>query len=457
MDSLAKIRDFYINKNNYYYTQLVKHINLLLNKKGSVLELGCGTGYVLNKLHGIAKTGIDISQEMIEISKEKYSGIEFVCTEKPETLGKKFEYIIVSDTLGYLSDIQEFLGTIKPLFERESRLIITIHNHIWNPILRLAESFKLKMPYVHENWLQQSEVINLLNLEEYQVISHSRKVLLPIYIPFVSNFINRYIAPLPIINWFCLIEIIVARLVPLQKDYSVSVIVPARNEEGNISKIINGVPNMGNGTELIFIEGNSSDKTYEAIQSESEKYLGEIDIKYFKQNGTGKKDAVYKGFEKATGEILMILDADATVKPAELKKFYAAISKGKGEFIYGSRLVYPMEKEAMQTLNQIANEAFASIFSWIFNQRITDTLCGTKVLFKSDWESLKSDIMSFGKNDPFGDFDLLFGAYKGNLKFLEIPIKYRARDYGNTNISRFKNGGDLLKMTFKAAGRIKFV
>ena len=214
---------------------------------------------------------------------------------------------------------------------------------------------------------------------------------------------------------------------------------------------------MGRHTELIFVEGNSTDDTWDEIQRITSLYAGQYDIKCIQQDGKGKGDAVRKGFEMATGDILMILDADMTVPPEDLPKFFQAIATGKGEYINGTRLVYPMEKEAMRTLNLLGNRFFSIAFSWLLNQRIKDTLCGTKVLSKSNYERLQINRAYFGDFDPFGDFDLIFGSAKLNLKFVEVPIRYRARTYGETNISRFKHGWLLLKMMFFALNKIKFV
>ncbi|MEO6693953.1 MAG: glycosyltransferase family 2 protein, partial [Ignavibacteria bacterium] len=301
------------------------------------------------------------------------------------------------------------------------------------------------------------DISNLLYLNEYDLIKSGRKFLLPVYIPFISEFINRFIANLPFINKLCLIKFIIAKIsVPKNLLDSVSVIVPARNEKGSIEQIVNRIPKMGKNTEIIFIEGHSTDNTFDEIKSISDKYSDRSEIRYAQQDGKGKADAVRKGFEMAKYKILMILDADMTVPPEDLQKFYDAISSGKGEFINGSRLVYPMEKDAMRTLNILGNKFFSMMFTWILNQRIKDTLCGTKVLSKKNYEKVKIAKKFLGDFDPFGDFDLIFGAAKINLKFIEIPIRYKARIYGKTNISRFKHGWMLLKIVFFSMRKFKF-
>jgi glycosyltransferase involved in cell wall biosynthesis len=224
-----------------------------------------------------------------------------------------------------------------------------------------------------------------------------------------------------------------------------------------IKRIVEELPELGSRTELIFIEGHSQDNTLEEIKNTISNYKGPKTIKFAVQNSKGKGDAVRKGFEMADGDILMIYDADMTVPPAELKKFYNVLVSRKGEFINGSRLVYPMEKQSMRVLNYIGNKFFSFMFSWLLGQKIKDTLCGTKVLWKKDYEDIKRGRSFFGDFDPFGDFDLLFGAAKLNLKIIDLPVHYRERTYGETNISRWRHGWLLLKMTIFAMKKIKFI
>ena len=206
--------------------------------------------------------------------------------------------------------------------------------------------------------------------------------------------------------------------------------------------------------EIIFIEGHSTDGTWEEIQRVKIAYPT-LDIKTMQQPGKGKADAVFTAFDAARGDLLMILDADLTMPPEQLPKFWSAAKSGLGEFLNGSRLVYPFESEAMRFLNLVANRTFSILFTWLLSQRFTDTLCGTKVLRRTDYLKLKADRAYFGDFDPFGDFALIFGASKLNMKVAEIPIRYANRTYGETNISRFRHGLMLMKMTVHAFFKIK--
>jgi glycosyltransferase involved in cell wall biosynthesis len=222
------------------------------------------------------------------------------------------------------------------------------------------------------------------------------------------------------------------------------VVIPARNEAGNIADIFRRVPEMGAGTELIFVEGNSTDDTYATIEKAIASNPGRKST-LLKQTGKGKGDAVRKGFSNSAGDVLMILP-----------RYYEALSSGKGEFINGVRLVYPMEREAMRLFNLLANKFFSVAFSWLLGQQVKDTLCGTKVLRKIDYDTIADNREYFGDFDPFGDFDLLFGAAKLNLKFVDIPVRYAERTYGQTKIARWRSGLILLRMMVFALRRIKF-
>ncbi|RIV26748.1 glycosyltransferase [Fibrisoma montanum] len=455
-------RDRWIRRNRFYYKSLLEFLRYNIPENRSVLEIGCGTGYVLDQLRPGHGVGIDLNPAFIEHARQQYPQYTFLVGDAKhlDVLDEQFDYIVLSDTIGAFDDVQQVFAQLHRVCRPDTRILITYKNFLWTPILNLAEALRLKMPEDRQNWLDRQDITNLLEVADLDVVRTGRKILMPRYIPILSWLLNRYVVNLPLINRLGLLTFLVARSVRGLKpasDYSVSVIVPARNELGNIEAIVNRTPQMGRRTELIFVEGNSTDNTWGEINRVCQQYGHLRDMKCVQQDGRGKGDAVRKGFAMATGDILMILDADMTVPPEDLPKFFDAIASGKGEYINGTRLVYPMEKEAMRTLNLIGNKFFSMAFSWLLNQRIKDTLCGTKVLSKANYERLIANRSYFGDFDPFGDFDLIFGAAKLNLKFVEIPIRYRARTYGETNISRFKHGWLLLKMTFFALNKIKFV
>jgi ubiquinone/menaquinone biosynthesis C-methylase UbiE len=458
---MAPVRDRWKFRARHYHFLIQDFFRFIIPENSSVIEIGSGTGDLLNSVNPSKGLGIDIAENLSAIASQKYPHLKFVSqdAQKPKLQGE-FDYVILSDVIGNLEDVQKCFEGLHQVTNEKTRVIVTSHNHLWEWMIKLLEFLHLKMRQPEQNWLSKQDIKNLLYISRFEIVKQGRMILFPFYIPLISTIFNKYLARLPIIRWFCLTNYFIARPQPSpysDKEYSVSVIIPARNEEGNIESAVTRIPKLGSKTEIIFIEGGSKDNTQAEIKRVIEKYKGKKDITFIDQGeGVGKGDAVRKGFAQATGDILMILDADLTVPPEDLPKFYQSIRTKQGEFVMGSRLVYPMEKEAMRFLNVLGNKFFSWSFSWILDQPIKDTLCGTKVIFKKDYETLAKNRSYFGDFDPFGDYDLIFGASKLNLKILEIPIYYHAREYGETNISRFRHGLLLLKMTLFAARKIKF-
>lgn len=460
-NQVASSRDNWKRKAKYYHQQMEKLFKFLIPENKKVLEIGCGTGDLLHAIKPSYGLGLDIAPGMISEAKKKYKNLHFKVADGQNLgLNEKFDYVILSDVIGNFEDVQKAFSELHKVSDEKTRIILTTYSFLWEPILNSAEKLGLKMPQPPQNWLTVKDIQNLLFLANFEVVKKGTLLLLPIDIPIISSLVNTYVARLPFIKNLCLTEYFVVRKSPNiynNKEYSVSVIIPARNEQGNIEAAITKTPKLGTSTELIFVEGNSKDGTLGEIKRVMNKYK-DRDIKLIEQRkGVGKGDAIRKGFAKARGDILMILDADLTSPPEDMPKFYQILRSGKTEFVMGSRLVYPMEKEAMRFLNILGNKFFSLAFSFLLDQPIKDTLCGTKVIFREDYEELVKNRSYFGNFDPFGDFDLIFGASKLNLKIAEIPIRYKARTYGTTNISRFKHGLILLKMTLFAAKRLKFV
>lgn len=442
----------------FYHTLLARFYTFCIPQGKKVLEIGCGCGNLLAAVKPVYGVGIDVSAGMIKKAKEKHPALSFIVADAHDyELSEKFDYIILSDLFGYLQDVQAVLERIQRNAHQNTRIIINYYSFLWEQPLKLAELLGLKRKTGLQNWLSMSDIENLVDLAGLDMIKTGRAVLFPFNIPVISTFFNKYVAHLPIFEQACLVNYGVCRVRPTPQDYSVSIIVPARNEAGNIEAAITRLPQFGSRQEIVFIEGNSTDNTWAEIQRVAEKYKGQKNILTAQQTGKGKGDAVRKGFDIATGDILMILDADLTMPPEDLPKYYKALASGKGEFINGCRLVYPMEKEAMRFLNLLGNKFFSLAFTWLLGQRFKDTLCGTKVLHRDHYQIIKENRAYFGDFDPFGDFDLIFGAAKQNLKIVEIPIHYKDRTYGETNISRFKHGWLLLQMVAFASRKIKFI
>jgi SAM-dependent methyltransferase len=458
-DEVARSLDQWKGWGRPYHGRLSRIYQNLVMPGLRVLEIGCGFGDLLADLKPGYGVGIDLSYEMITRAKLRHPELHLIQAEAHNLpFELEFDVVIFSDIFNELWNVQAVLEQLQHLVSPQTRIIINTYSRLWELPLAFAQRMGLAKPNLAQNWLTVEDIENLLFLANFEVIKAWQEILLPAGIPLLSYLCNRILAKLWPFKYFGLTNLIVARPNPQNRTSKplVSVIVPARNEAGNIESIFKRTPHMGQGTELVFVEGHSLDNTYEVIEKTIAEHP-EFQCELLRQDGEGKGNAVRLGFERAKGDILMILDADLSVPPEELPRFYEALQTGKGEFINGVRLVYPMEDEAMRFLNLVGNKFFSLSFSWLLGQAIKDTLCGTKALLKSDYELISANRHYFGEFDPFGDFDLLFGAAKQNMKIVEVPIRYRSRTYGETNIDRWKHGFLLLRMVLFALKRMKFV
>ena len=427
-----------------------------------VLEIGCGSGNLIASLRPSYGLGVDISEKMVSRARELHPEIDFQLSSAfGWKSSRKFDFIVLSDTINDLWDVQEMFDSVYRMLKPDGRLILNFYSRLWEFPLKAATAINVAKPTLLQNWLTKEDTSNLLNLSGFDVIRHWEEVLLPLPIPILAPFFNKFLVRIWPFQYLAMTHFMVAKHKPIstpsaQKQYSTSIIIPARNEAGNIKQAFERIPKIGKSSEIIFVEGNSTDNTAAEIEKQIKAHPHQRAI-HLKQTGKGKGDAVRLGFSKAEGDILMILDADLTMAPEDLPRFYNALASGVGDFINGVRLVYPMEKQAMRFLNLLGNKAFTLIFSFLIGQPIKDTLCGTKVLWKRDYQKIANNRQYFGDFDPFGDYDLIFGAAKLNLKIVDMPIRYRERTYGTTNIQRWKHGWLLLKMVLFAARRLKFI
>jgi SAM-dependent methyltransferase len=425
-----------------------------------ILEMGCGRGELLGALNPKEGVGVDLSEQMIGEAQRLYPKFQFICGDAQTIdLGDlTFDMIILSDLLNDLWDVQAVLTHIRRYCSEKTRIALNVQSHAWESVRHLAQTLGLVTPVMPQNWLTPIDVLNLVELSGFDLVRRWEEILSPLAIPLLAPLCDRVLVRMPLVRHAALANFYILRIHPQAMKRilapTVSVIIAARNEAGHIAELLRRIPEMGSHTEIIFVEGNSTDDTYEMIKraiADSGR-----DCRLLKQQGKGKGDAVRAGFEAPKGDILMILDADITVPPEDLPRFFNVLSSGIGEFANGVRLVYPMEDEAMRFFNVLGNKFFGWAFSWLLGQPIRDTLCGTKVLWAGDYRKIARGRSYFGDFDPFGDFDLLFGAARLNLKIVEVPIRYRARRYGETNIQRWRHGWLLLKMVVFAARRIKF-
>jgi ubiquinone/menaquinone biosynthesis C-methylase UbiE len=411
-DAVARRMDSWQSIGSYYHDRLNELYSHLVSPGQKILEIGCGTGDLLAHLNPCEGVGIDFSDEMLKRAALKHPQLRFIQADAHElALNETFDVIILSDTVNDLWDVQRVFEVLKKVARTDTRIILNMYSRMWELPITVSQVLGLSTPLLPQNWLTIEDISNMLSLAGFEVFRHWQEILCPFEIARMSGFLNRYAVKMLPFSLFAFTNFIIARKRPSEEDRKpapvVSVVVPARNEAGNIEEIFRRTPEMGAGTELIFVEGNSTDNTYEVIEKTIAAHP-ERNCKLFRQTGKGKGDAVRLGYANATGDIFMILDADMTVPPEDLPRFYEAIVSGEGEFINGVRLVYPMEKQAMRYLNLLGNKFFSLAFSWILGQSIKDTLCGTKVLSRGDYEKIAKNRSYFGDFDPFGDFDLLF-------------------------------------------------
>ncbi|MFQ5923503.1 MAG: glycosyltransferase [Anaerolineales bacterium] len=444
-----------------YHRRLGDIYRSLIAPGQRVLELGCGPGDLLAACEPVEGVGVDFSGAMLQQARARHPSLTFVHSDileyEPDGI---FDVVIMSDLVNDIWDVQGAFETASRAMGARSRLILNLYSRVWEPGLRSASRFGLARPLLPQNWLALDEIRDLLSLAGMEEIRRRREILLPLSIPGMQTLANKFLVRFWPFYHLALTNFVLARPLAGEREHKtehrVSVVVPVRNEAGNIPAILESVPEIGAGTELIFVEGHSTDRSYEVLQEEIKKHPSRSCV-LLQQPGVGKGDAVRHGFSHASGEALLILDADLTVAPGDLVRFYETLKSRKGEMVNGVRLTYPMGDRAMRFFNLIGNRLFSVLLSWMLGQPIKDTLCGTKAIWKSDYELITGYREYFGDFDPFGDFELILGAAKLNLRILDLPVRYHDRTYGETNIQRWRHGWMLVKMVFVASRKILFV
>jgi glycosyltransferase involved in cell wall biosynthesis/ubiquinone/menaquinone biosynthesis C-methylase UbiE len=478
-DRLAPSRDRWYARSGYYHRHLEATVRSIVPPHSKVLELASGTGNLLASLQPSRGLGIDLSPQSVRIAQGNHPELEFVVgdAESFELPGEKFDYVIASDLVGELEDIAAMLDCVRSVSHENTRLILTFHNPALEGVLRVSQRLGLSMVPARQNWVGRLTMQTLLGLADYHVDAVRHSMLMPKHVPLVAEFLNGSLSGRRAFRYIDLVNVIVARPEmprPQAESLSVTVLIPCRNEIGNIEPAVERMPEMGSHTEILFVDGHSTDGTKEKIEEVIEKYGGLRDIKLLLQVPDadysrpkadpdaptvmlrlGKGDAVRKGFDVAQGEVLMILDADLTVPPEDLPRFLDPIAKGKADFINGTRLVYPMEDRAMKFVNYLGNWFFSVLFTWLLEQPIRDTLCGTKAVRRSDYQRIKAGRAHFGEFDPFGDFDLLFGAARSGLRITEVPVRYRRRVAGVSKVRVSQHGWLLAAMSLVGFRRLK--
>lgn len=456
-DEFAGRRDDWVRANKYYYERLEGLLRYIVEPGKRVLEVRCQTGHLLASVNPARGVGVDISEKLVAIAQANYPALHFVQAE-PESveLGEKFDYILFSHVFDTV-DILKAFERVRQHCTEETRLLIINYNPLWQPILEAASKSGLRTPFVEPNWVGEKDLAGFLNLARFRLLRTHRILLFPKYIPLLSTLLNEYLGRLPGLRKLCMMQVMVARIEPEAargEDVTVSVIVPCRNEQGNVTPAVERIPDMGKHTEIIFCDDKSTDGTADEVRRQQQLHP-ERDIRLLNGPAICKAENVWTGFRGAKGDVLMILDADLTVMPEELPIFFQAIIEKRGEFINGSRLVYPVPKAAMKFANRVGNKIFGMVFSFLLDQRIKDTLCGTKVLWRADWLRLEKNLGNWGIKDLWGDYELLFGASKLHLEIVEVPVHYQERVYGTTKMTRvFWNGVRMFRICLGAWRRL---
>ena len=456
-DGVAPERDDRIRSNKYFYDGLKRLLQFIVEPGKRVLAVRCQTGHLLASVEPSYGVGVEIGEVMVARAAEQHPGLHFVrCDPEKLALGEKFDYILFE----HIFDTVDILRAFESLREHctpDTRLIIFNYNQLWEPILELASKAGLRSKFVEPNWVSENDIRGFLKLAGFRPVRIHRRFLFPKWIPLLSWLLNGFLARLPGVRRLCLMQIMVARPLPepmREEDVTVSVVVPCRNERGNVQLAVQRIPDMGKGTEILFCDDQSSDGTAEEVRYIQRQYP-DRNIRLVAGPGICKAENVWTGFRAARGDVLMILDADLSVMPEELPMFLRALVSHQGDFVNGSRLIYPVQRNAMKFPNMVGNKLFGLLFSFLLDQRIKDTLCGTKVLWRKDWLRLEKDLGSWGIKDLWGDYELLFGASKLHLEIVEVPVHYQERIHGVTKMTKvFRNGLRMLRICWWAWRRL---
>lgn len=452
-DAVAGRRDEWIRSNHYFYDRMKRLLRFIVEPNKRVLEIRSETGQYLDSVKPAHGVGVEIGETMVACARQQFPGLQFVQSDPEDLhLNETFDYVLFNHIFDTV-DILRAFGRIRQHCTAHTQIVIINYNQLWQPILQLATKVGLRSRFVEPNWVSENDIRNFLKLAGFRPVRKHCLMLFPKKVPILSVLMNDCLARLPGLRRLCLMQVIVARPISEPKredDVTVSVVVPCRNEVGNVQPAVERIPNMGRHTEILFCDDKSTDGTADEVKRMQALYPHQ-DIRLVNGPGICKAENVWAGFRAAKGEVLMILDADLTVLPEELPVFLRALISSRGDFVNGSRLVYPMQRGAMKFANMLGNKFFSLVFSYLLDQRIKDTLCGTKVLWRRDWDRMQASLGSWGIEDHWGDYELLFGASKLHLDVVEVPVHYQERIHGVTKMTRvLSNGLRMLRICWHA-------
>lgn len=450
-DTIGREYPVWRNKMDYYIRYTKEFLTRVIPENKKVLMVGCLGPEILAALKPSVGVGVDISPELIHTAKTENTDprISYFCALPEELkLNEKFDYVIVLSIVDYSQDVMVLIESLKRFVHDDSRICLSMLNPLWHTVTRFASKLKIRIPDFERNLVASKSLSTVLELKRFKVTEICRRVLVPKRIPILAWFFNQYLSRLPILNSLCFIQYVLAKpdFSTKTKPLSCSVIVPCFNEEGNIEECIARVPKMGKFTEIVAVNDGSRDGTLEILERIAEKNHNVTVVTYPKNRGKGK--AVEEGMRRAKGDVLMILDADMTVPPEELVDFFEAIESGSADFASGTRFLYPMEEQAMRFANFVGNILFSKLVQIIVGSECSDTLCGTKVMRKSDFQDFRFE------DSRWGDFDLIFHAARLKLKCVQIPVHYRSRVAGESKMNAFSSGVSFLRLCLRKWGQL---
>lgn len=448
----APVWEFWHTKNKFYHGKIGELISGMVPPRAKVLEVGCGTGGLLASLNPSCGIGLNLADELTDQARRNLPQYQFYTVDVDQVKAPEGfcpDYVILNNMLDYIYDVWVMLENLQPFISDHTLLIITTNNPLWAPILRLASKIGQRIPDSPRNFITNKDIRSVLRLQGFDVVEEGMALPVPKQIPLIGDAANILLPELPVLRYSSSVQYIVARWRTPRAPLSCSVVIPCHNEEDNIAECVRRVANMGTWTEIVVVDDGSTDGTRARV-AELMKTDHRVRLVVFDRN-QGKANAVRAGFDVARGDVIMILDADMAVMPEELPKFLKPLQDGSADFVNGTRLIYPMAGQAMKMANFLGNKGFCYLASWVARQRVSDTLCGTKALFRRDYMR-----MPLGRKERWGDFDFLFGAARLKLRILEIPVHYQERRAGESKMRVIRDGWLFLRACWHGWRMLRF-
>jgi hypothetical protein len=441
------------------HCRLLAHYDRLLTPdEPRLLEIGFVRGQLLTEWPALGFTGVDCFRFQVDQVNSHLPQSDFqVKAGEQLTLEAGLDVVIISDALDEAMDVGQLHEPVQAVYSPETRPIFNYHSNLWDSLFTAAHRLGLRRKALQSDLWVTADAKSLPDLSAWDV-AQLHHFLVAADRGRLGSIIDHY--PALIHPLFCLTVSIAARsrgrpAASPARALSASVVGPARNEAGSIAGAVARTPTMSEDSNLIFERGYSRDDTWTRIQKVAANHPP-LKIEALRPSDRGKGDAELAELAAAASDVLTALEADPTTPHEELPKVYEVIASGKAELADGVSLIYPTSQRAMQFLYLRAKNSFGLIFSWLLCPPAKDTLWGTEVLRRAQYENIAANRTYFGDFDPLGDFDLGFGAATQNLKIADTPIRHRERTHGETNIQRRRHGWLLLRTVIFPPSKLKF-